>query len=96
MATFGHPALAHWSLEPGLLYLNHGTVGATPRLVIEAQRKICDEIEREPARFQLRELATGQAGAPPGPPRLRRAAAVVAEFVHARGEDLAFVDNATT
>lgn len=95
-AAFGHAALAHWPLDPGLLYLNHGTVGVTPRRVIEAQRRICDEIEREPARFQLRELATGQPGAPPGPPRLRRAAAVVAEFVGAREADLAFVDNATT
>lgn len=96
MSTFGRAALAHWPLDPGLLYLNHGTVGVTPRRVIEAQRRIQDEIEREPARFQLRELATGQPGAPPGPPHLRRAAAAVAEFIHARGEDVAFVDNATT
>jgi isopenicillin-N epimerase len=64
--------------------------------VLEAQQQIRDEIEREPARFQLRELATGSPGAPPGLPRMRRAAEDIARFVGARQEDLAFVDNATT
>ena len=62
-AAFGRPALALWPLDPALLYLNHGTVGVTPRAVLAAQQRIRDEIEREPARFQLRELATGQPGA---------------------------------
>ncbi len=94
--AFGHPARELWPLDPAVLYLNHGTVGVTPRAVLAEQQRIRDEIEREPARFQLRELATGQPGAPPGPPRLRRAAAEVAAFVGAREPDLAFVDNATT
>ena len=42
------------------------------------QRRIADEIEREPARFLLRELAPHQRGARRGPPRLREAAATVA------------------
>ena len=37
---------APWPLEPGLTYLNHGTVGVTPLAVLEAQRTIRDEIER--------------------------------------------------
>ena len=44
MNTFGHAMLASWPLEPGLTYLNHGTVGVTPRRVLEAQRQIRDEI----------------------------------------------------
>jgi len=96
MTAFGHAVRPEWPLDPDLVYLNHGTVGVTPRRVLAAQQAIRDEIEREPARFQLRELATGQPGAPPGPPRLRRAAETVAAFVGARGDDLAFVDNATT
>jgi isopenicillin-N epimerase len=49
--------LAHWLLEPETVYLNHGTVGAPPRRVLAAQQAIRDEIERQPARFLLRELA---------------------------------------
>src|SRR5262245_27467625 len=55
--TFGHSMLAHWTLDPAVTYLNHGTVGVVPRRVQEAQRAIRDEIERQPARFLVRELA---------------------------------------
>jgi isopenicillin-N epimerase len=94
---FGHAMLAHWPLDPACLYLNHGTVGVTPRRVLAAQQAIRDEIERQPSRFMLRELTEIDMGARnPGPPRMRAAAEVVGAFVGARGEDLAFVDNATT
>jgi isopenicillin-N epimerase len=97
MKTFGRPMLAQWMLDPAVTYLNHGTVGATPRRVLAAQQAIRDEIERQPARFMLRELTGVRVGLPrPDPPRLRVAAAEVAESFGARGEDLAFVDNATT
>lgn len=94
---FGHAMLAHWALDPACLYLNHGTVGVTPRRVLAAQQVIRDEIERQPSRFMLRELTEIDMGARnPGPPRMRAAAEVVGAFVGARGDDLAFVDNATT
>jgi isopenicillin-N epimerase len=86
-----------WALDPSITYLNHGTVGCTPRRVLEAQRAIRDAIERQPSRFQLRELTAIRVGGPRAePPRMRVAAAAVAAFVGARGEDLVFVDNATT
>jgi isopenicillin-N epimerase len=56
-AAFGHAMLERWSLDPSILYLNHGTVGAPPKRVLEAQQAIRDEIERQPAHFMLRELA---------------------------------------
>jgi isopenicillin-N epimerase len=85
-----------WLLEPDTVYLNHGTVGAPPRRVLAAQQAIRDEIERQPARFLLRELATLQVGqGSDAPKRLRTAAATVATFLGARGDDLVFVDNAT-
>lgn len=94
---FGHRMLAEWQLDPGMLYLNHGTVGATPRRVLEAQRAIRDEIELAPSRFMLRELTAIRVGGPRADvPRMRRAAAEVAAFVGARPDDLVFVDNATT
>jgi len=89
--------LASWPLEPGLTYLNHGTVGVTPLRVLEAQRQIRDEIERNPSRYLLRELSEIVVGAPTGrQPRLRAAADAVGEFLGVPGDDLAFVDNTTT
>jgi isopenicillin-N epimerase len=99
MASFGRWMLEHWALDPSIVYLNHGTVGAPPRKVLAAQQAIRDAIERQPSRFLLRELAglRGVAGgAQPGALKLQAAADAVAAFLGARGEDLVFVDNATT
>ena len=74
---FGHAALALFPLEPGCIYLNHGTVGVTPNAVMQARAAILAEIERHPSRFMLRELAHlrfGAASEPERPPRLRAAA----------------------
>ena len=86
-----------WPLEPRVTYLNHGTVGVTPNRVLAAQQAIRDEIERRPSDYLLRELTSIVVGRPrPDKPRMRQAAEVVAEFLGARGDDLVFVDNATT
>lgn len=95
--TFGHQLRDEWLLDPTLTYLNHGTVGATPRAVLTAQRALMDECERQPSRFMLRELTSIAAGLPrTDPPRLRVAAEAVAAFVGAQGRDLVFVENTTT
>jgi isopenicillin-N epimerase len=92
---FGHRMLAEWQLDPGVLYLNHGTVGATPRRVLARQQSIRDEMERQPSRFLLRDCS-GLAGAPrTGLTRMRMAAAEVADFCGCDADDLVFVDNAT-
>ena len=88
---------AHWALDPQITYLNHGSVGAPPRRVLAAQQAIRDEIERQPSRFLLRELSSVAVGVPRSEtPRMRVAADAVAAFMGARGEDLVFVDNATS
>jgi isopenicillin-N epimerase len=95
--TFGRALRSHWMLDPETTYLNHGTVGCTPRRVLEAQQAIRDEIERQPSRFLLRELTGLGVGRPDHEgSRLRAAARAIAAFVHARPDDLALVDNATT
>lgn len=88
--------LSHWTLDPGVLYLNHGTVGVTPKRVLAAQQAIRDEMERGPSQFLLRQVSSlfCQTGAEPN--RMRVAADAVARFVGARRDDLVFVDNATT
>ena len=95
MPDFGPALRSEWLLDPGITYLNHGTVGATPRRVLAHQRAITDEIERQPARFMLRELADTR-GTATSPPRMREAAAAVAEFVGVAAADLLFVDNITS
>ena len=95
MPTFGHAMLEHWMLEPESTYLNHGTVGVTPRRVLKKQQALRDEMERHPSRFILRELA----GSYPAPwrtvSRLREASEQIAAFVGSDGDDLVFVPNVT-
>jgi isopenicillin-N epimerase len=87
--------LDQWLLDPTITYLNHGTVGAVPRPVLAAQQAIRDEMERQPSRFLLREVYPLAGSARRQPTRMREAAAIVADFLGARGDDLVFVDNAT-
>jgi isopenicillin-N epimerase len=94
---FGRAMLQHWALDPTYTYLNHPTVGATPVPVLEAQQHLRDEIELHPSRFLLRELTSIRVGMPrTGKPRMRVAAEAMAAFLGTRGDDLVFVDNATT
>jgi isopenicillin-N epimerase len=93
---FGHSMLSHWALDPAVLYLNHGTVGVAPRRVLAAQQAIRDEMERGPSQFLLREVSGLAGRARSAPTRMRVAADAVARFVGAKGDDLVFVDNATT
>lgn len=77
----------HWQLSPDLDFLNHGSFGATPTVVLEAQRRLQDALERDPIRFLApeRELE----------PKLDHVRAVLSDLVGAPASDLAFVRNAT-
>jgi len=80
------PLAAHWSLDPDVVFLNHGSFGACPTPVLEAQRAWRDRLESEPVRFMVDELE----------PALDMARARVAAFLRADPDDLAFVHNATS
>jgi isopenicillin-N epimerase len=75
-----------WPLERGLVFLNHGSFGACPTEVLRHQATLRAEMETEPVRFLSRELDD----------RLDAARAVLAAFVGADPDDLAFVTNATS
>jgi len=72
-------------LDPDVVYLNHGSFGACPRPVFERYQARQRELELEPVRFMKRlpELLAG-------------ARAELGAFVGAPGDDLTFVQNATT
>ena len=77
---------AQFLLDPGLVFLNHGSFGACPRPVFEAWQQWQREMERNPVAFLGR-----RSGA-----LLRAARARLAAFVGAATDDLAWVPNATT
>jgi isopenicillin-N epimerase len=88
--------LEHWMLDPKSIYLNHGTVGAPPKRVLIKQQQIRDEIEQHPAMFLFRKLGHNNGLKENAKYYLRDSAAIMADFMGAKGEDLVFVDNATS
>ena len=93
---YGRHLLTEWMLDPALSYLNHGTVGAPPRRVMAEYRRIQDSIERQPAQFQLRDLADIDGMGLPARPHMRVAAEGVSRHLGCTPGNLVFVDNATT
>jgi isopenicillin-N epimerase len=83
---FGHIRRADFLLTEGADHLNHGSYGATPRSVLEAGQRWRVEMEADPSTFFRRDL----------PDLLRGAADRVAAFLGGKGEDWAFVENATS
>lgn len=88
--------LEHWQIDPSCIYLNHGTVGATPRRVLRKQQLLRDEMERQPSQFMLRELNGEQPAPWRSGSRLREASDQVSAFVGANPDDLVLVPNVTT
>ncbi len=75
-----------WDLDPGLVFLNHGSFGACPRGVTAEQARLRAELEHQPVAFLGRGLEA----------RLDVAREALAAFLGADAEGLAFVANATT
>jgi isopenicillin-N epimerase len=75
----------HWSLRPGVTYLNHGSFGPSPKSVIAARQAWIERLESEPMDFLVRQLET----------LLAEARQKLAPFCGTSAENLLFVDNAT-
>jgi isopenicillin-N epimerase len=78
--------MRHWTLDPQVTFLNHGSFGACPRVVLAAQQEIRAEIERQPVEFFVRRLAD----------RIDDARVRIAAFLGADPEGLVAVSNATS
>lgn len=76
----------HFLLDPAITFLNHGSFGACPREVFEAQQAWVLAMERNPVEFLGRCSAS----------LLAQARERLGGLLGARGEDLVFVPNSTT
>ncbi len=74
-----------WSLREGVVYLNHGAFGPSPRTVQQAQQRWRERIESDPTAFFLRGLG----------PELRASLEKLGRFINASADDCVFLDNAT-
>ena len=83
---FGRQARALFSLDPQGTFLNHGSFGAVPIPVQQAQQRWQAAMERQPDLFFRRLMK----------PAIRAAAEVLGPVVNVNGDDIAFVENATS
>ncbi|MBI2395887.1 MAG: aminotransferase class V-fold PLP-dependent enzyme [Deltaproteobacteria bacterium] len=73
-------------LDPGVVFLNHGSFGACPREVFAVYQRYQLELERQPVEFLGRRSHE----------LLRDARRSLAAYLHANLDELVFVPNATT
>ena len=76
----------NWGLDPSVVFLNHGSFGATPLAVLAHQATFRELMESEPVAFWVCKAE----------PLLDAARAEMAAFVGCEADDFAFVTNATT
>lgn len=74
-----------WALDPAVSHLNHGSFGAAPVPVLEAGRRLREQMESNPTRFMLETYQ----------PLLDESRRRLAEYTGADPEGLVFVNNAT-
>ena len=86
MPEFGRVLRRKFRLESGVDFLNHGSFGAAPIEVLDAAARWREEMEANPDHF-LRDVL---------PSALRDAARELGRFMGAAGDDLVFVENATS
>ena len=75
----------YFLLDHSIVFLNHGSYGATPKPVFEAYQDWQRRLERQPVLFLSREL----------PGLLRESRGVLGEYLNADADDLVYIPNAT-
>lgn len=72
-------------LDPDVVFLNHGSFGATPKAVFESYQDWQRRLERQPVKFLQREVSS----------YLKEARAALGTYLNVSGDDLIYVPNAT-
>jgi isopenicillin-N epimerase len=75
----------YWLLDRSIYFLNHGSYGAVPRIVLAYQQELRERMERQPLAFLGRDLES----------LLDDVREILAGFVGIPADDLVFVPNAT-
>ena len=76
----------HWILDPNITFLNHGSFGACPKLILDEQTKLRTSLESDPVTFMestARELWA-------------QSLVKLSKFINADSEGMTFVTNATS
>jgi len=79
------PVKEHYLLDPEIIFLNHGSFGATPRPVQEAYQNWQARLERQPVQFLGREIWD----------ELKQARQILGNYLNANADDLVYIPNAT-
>jgi isopenicillin-N epimerase len=72
-------------LDPKIVFLNHGSFGATPKEVFEVYQEWQRKLEQQPVKFLGREISL----------HLKEARDALGQYLNVTGDDLSFVPNAT-
>lgn len=75
-----------WGLDPTIVFLNHGSFGATPKSILATQARWRSTMEEDPVYFMM-EIA---------PKLIRASAERLADFLHTSSDQIVFVENATS
>lgn len=75
----------HFLLDRNIIFLNHGSFGATPRPVITAYQNWQTRLERQPVQFIVGEMLF----------ELKGARRILGNYLNADADDLVYVPNAT-
>ena len=81
-----NPMSEFWGLDVSTIFLNHGSYGATPTIVLEEQKRWQQLVEKDPVKF-YEEIA---------PKALLESRKAIAKFVKCDYDDLALIENATS
>ena len=79
-------SIRNWSLHRNIVFLNHGSFGATPLPIIEKQNQYRQMMENEPVDFFVNIM----------PDLLNKSKAMLSEFLGVKKDELIFVQNTTT
>ena len=81
-----NPISEFWGLNAETIFLNHGSYGATPKIVLAEQKRWQQLVEKDPVKF-YEEI---------GPKALLESRKAIAKFVKCDYDDLALIENATS
>lgn len=77
--------IQHWHLDQETTFMNHGSYGACPRVILDSQTQIRQKLERQPVKFFIQELL----------PRMDAVRHRLGQFLKTDPNTIALIPNAT-